>query len=79
MLILIIAVGVMVVPAAVAGELAGGAIIKKWDLKLKQILKMSIICSILSLALVPVYLAHCSNSNLAGVMTGYARYYYLSL
>ena len=65
--------GLIAVPAACLGEIIGGLIVKRYNMNLKQVLKLSIVFSFLSLALAPIYLAKCPNANLAGVTTGYTR------
>jgi len=55
------------VPSSAVAQILGGVLIKRYNLKLKGILMLALISTILSLVLVPVYLARCSNLQIAGV------------
>lgn len=61
----------MAVPGAALGQVAGGFICKKFDLKIRGMLKLTIISSTIALLATPVFWARCSDSALAGVELGY--------
>ena len=61
----------MAVPSAALGQIIGGYICKKFDLKVKGMLKLVLVSFILSVALTPVYLARCPDAPLAGVLVDY--------
>jgi len=66
-----IILGLLAVPSSAVAQVCGGAVIKRFDIKLKGILKFALISSVLSLVLIPVYLARCSNLQIAGVFNSY--------
>ena len=63
----------MAVPASIAGQIISGAIAKKFNWNVTQLLKFTLFCAFASVITAPVYLAKCSGSPLAGVTTPYNK------
>ena len=63
--------GIMVVPAACGGMFIGGYIVKRFNLKVRGILKLVIGLSVLVLASSFVFLVRCKNVDFAGVSVTY--------
>ena len=61
----------MAVPAGTLGQIAGGYIGKRFDLKVPGLLKLSLVSSIITLPLMLVFLARCPDTQMAGVIATY--------
>ena len=64
-------VGAITVPAGCGGMVLGGYIVKRFDLKVRGILKFVIGINVVVLVLANVFLVRCSNVDFAGVSVTY--------
>lgn len=61
----------MVVPAGGGGTFLGGYIVKKLNLRCRGIIRLCMLCALVSLVAVFIFLLHCPNVPMAGVTTPY--------
>ena len=61
----------MAVPAGTLGQITGGYIGKRFDLKVPGLLKLSLVSSIITLPLTLAFLARCPDTQMAGVLADY--------
>lgn len=66
-------VGLTSIPGAGGGTFLGGYIVQKFNLKCAGIIKMCIVCSLISLMLCSAFIINCSNLKFAGKTTPYAN------
>ncbi|XP_067940411.1 solute carrier organic anion transporter family member 4C1-like [Watersipora subatra] len=63
--------GLLAVPGAALGQMAGGWVCKKLQLKVSGVLKLTAICSGIVLVLSPIFFARCEDPNIAGLLANY--------
>lgn len=61
----------MAVPGAAVGQLVGGYICKRLQLKVRGMLKLTLISSVLALLVSPILWARCEDLSVAGLQVGY--------
>ena len=64
-------IGIIAVPAGLVGLLLGGYIVKRFDLKMRGILRLVIGIHAMLMFLVLVFLLRCENVDFAGVSVTY--------
>lgn len=64
-------VGGLTIPAAIVGNLIGGIVINKLKLKVKGIIKFSLICSMISIGFAACFWITCEQHEIAGVTISY--------
>lgn len=69
----IFATGFLAIPGAALGQVTGGYLCKRFNLKLVGILKLVLISSSLVVCLTPVFWAKCADVSLAGVLVNYPQ------
>ncbi|XP_064812388.1 solute carrier organic anion transporter family member 4A1-like [Oncorhynchus masou masou] len=63
--------GYMVVPAGGGGTFLGGYIVKKLNLRCRDIIRFCMVCAVISLLAIFIFLIHCPNIPMAGVTSPY--------
>uniref|UniRef100_A0A3B5KDF3 Solute carrier organic anion transporter family member n=1 Tax=Takifugu rubripes TaxID=31033 RepID=A0A3B5KDF3_TAKRU len=63
--------GYMVVPAGGGGTFLGGYIVKKWNMRCRDIVRLCVVCTLISLVTIFIFLLHCPNMPMAGVTVPY--------
>lgn len=63
--------GIIGVPGAAVGQLIGGVIVKKFDMKIRGILKYSVVCAMLTAVFASIMWLHCESPPIAGVTVDY--------
>ncbi|XP_077990423.1 solute carrier organic anion transporter family member 4C1-like [Glandiceps talaboti] len=64
-------VGVTALPGAVGGTVLGGWIIRRFDLTVRGTIKFCILIAVSTIILLPVFLIHCPQDQIAGVKVPY--------
>ncbi|XP_072175526.1 solute carrier organic anion transporter family member 4A1-like [Diadema setosum] len=64
-------IGIISVMAGIVGAVVSGLLMKKLDLSMKGLLKLSLVCAVVSLASQFVFIFHCPNVPFAGVTVPY--------
>ncbi|XP_077990592.1 solute carrier organic anion transporter family member 4C1-like [Glandiceps talaboti] len=63
--------GIAVIPGAVGGTVLGGWVVKRFDLKVRGMLKFIFGCTAIVLVLAVIFMMHCPEDPLAGVFVPY--------
>ena len=63
--------GMILIPAAVIGQVGGGYVIKKFDMQIKAQIKLCIVITLLLLVTNSGFWMKCKQNNIAGVNYGY--------
>ena len=66
-----ILMGIVVVPAGGLGTFFGGYLVKKFKMSREQVLRMYILCQIVTIPCSLGFMFHCDNVPYAGITTGY--------
>lgn len=59
------------VPAGGGGTFLGGYIVKKWNMRCRGIVRLCVVCTVISLITIFIFLIHCPNMPMAGVTVPY--------
>lgn len=61
----------MVVPAGGGGTFLGGYIVKKLNMRCRQIVRFCVLCTAMSLSTIFIFLVHCPDMPMAGITAPY--------
>lgn len=59
------------VPAGGGGTFLGGYMVKRWNMRCRDIVRLCVACTAVSLTTIFVFLIHCPNMPMAGVTVPY--------
>lgn len=65
--------GMAGVPATMLGQILGGVLIKRFHMKVKDVIRLNIVIIVTSLLLSGVFWIRCDQSLIAGVTIGYGN------
>lgn len=61
----------MVVPAGGGGTFLGGYIVKRWNMRCRGIVRLCMMCTVISLITIFTFVIHCPNMPMAGITAPY--------
>lgn len=64
--------GFLAVPAAVLGQVVSGLIIRKFNFKVRDIIKFNLGCSVVVVLFASAFWAKCDQNNIAGLTSPYS-------